>query len=197
MIRHGRGSRRGRCSPGDVPEAQAARFTGGNVVVYRVGVGAALTNAAAPVFLDEYGPDRRQGAVDRAAHGSRGGERRLTATGQSRSEGLIARSADGRFLAVTGYDAAVGATGAGGITLTGVRPDSVARVVGLVDANGTVDTTTVLDGRGAAKIIRSAATTTASSSGPRVATAASLTTTPRRGHLARSPPAPRRATSTR
>ena len=40
-------------------EANAARFTGGDVVVYRVGTGAsALSNAAAPVFLDEYGPDR-------------------------------------------------------------------------------------------------------------------------------------------
>ena len=38
-------------------DANAARFTGGNVVVYRVGDGgSALTNAAAPVFLDEYGP---------------------------------------------------------------------------------------------------------------------------------------------
>ena len=38
-------------------QANAARFTGGNVVVYRVGTGAAaISNAAAPVFLDEYGP---------------------------------------------------------------------------------------------------------------------------------------------
>ena len=35
-------------------DADAARFTIDNVVVYRVGSGAALSNAAAPVFLDEY-----------------------------------------------------------------------------------------------------------------------------------------------
>jgi len=35
--------------------AHAAGFTEGNVVVYRVGDGAAaLTNAATPAFLDEY-----------------------------------------------------------------------------------------------------------------------------------------------
>ena len=39
-------------------EAHAARFTGGDVVVYRVGDGRPQRspNAAAPVFLDEYGP---------------------------------------------------------------------------------------------------------------------------------------------
>ena len=35
-------------------DADAARFTIDNLVVYRVGPGAALSNAAAPVFLDEY-----------------------------------------------------------------------------------------------------------------------------------------------
>ncbi len=140
-------------------EANAARFTGGDVVVYRVGTGAsALSNAAAPVFLDEFGPTAgpaiRSVALPTAAAE---GNLPLTASGQSRSEGLIDRSADGRFLAVTGYDAAPGATGAGGLSLTTTDPASTPRVVGLVDANGTVDTTTKL--AGAPKIIRSATTT--------------------------------------
>lgn len=141
------------------PQAQAARFTGGNVVVYRVGSGAALTNAAAPVFLDEYGPTGAKLQSIALPTAAAEGNARLTATGRSRSEGLVARSADGRFLTVTGYDAAVGATGPGGVTLTASDPTSVGRVVGVVDTNGVADTTTVLKGAGVAKIIRSAATT--------------------------------------
>ena len=41
------------------------------------------------------------------------GNAALTASGLSRSEGLISRSADGKYLAITGYDAGVGATGPG------------------------------------------------------------------------------------
>ncbi len=94
-------------------EAHAARFTGGNVVIYRVGTGAsALSNAAAPVFLDEYGSTGPKVQSVALPTTSTEGNTRLTASGQSRSEGLIDRSSDGRFIAVTGYDAAVGATGA-------------------------------------------------------------------------------------
>src|SRR3954452_2423871 len=140
-------------------QAQAARFTGGDVVVYRVGTGAAaLTNAAAPVFLDEYGSTGTRGQSVALPTTTTEGNTRLTATGQSRSEGLIDRSADGRFIAVTGYDAAPGATGTGGLSLTTTDPTQTPRVLGLVDANGTVDTTTELAGAKTAKIIRSATT---------------------------------------
>jgi hypothetical protein len=141
-------------------EAHAARFTGGDVVVYRVGTGAsALSNAAAPVFLDEYGPTGTKVQSVAIPTATAEGNHRLTATGQSRSEGLIDRSADGRFIAVTGYDAAPGATGTGGLSLTTTDPTQTPRVLGLVDANGTVDTTTELAGAKTAKIIRSATTT--------------------------------------
>jgi len=140
-------------------EAHAARFTGGDLVVYRVGSGsAALTNAAAPVFLDEYsaaGAKLQSVALPTTASE---GNSPLTASGQSRSEGLIDRSADGRFIALTGYGATVGTTGGNGASLTTTAPGSVPRVVGLVDANGTVDTTTRLDGAGTPKIIRSGTT---------------------------------------
>ncbi len=147
-------------------EANAARFTGGNVVIYRVGAGAALSNAAAPVFLDEYSPTGTKIQSVALPTTSTEGNTRLTASGQSRSEGLIDRSSDGRFIAVTGYDAAVGATGApdanvpgGQLSLTTTSPTSVPRVLGLVDANGNVDTTTTLADATSAKIIRSATTT--------------------------------------
>jgi hypothetical protein len=139
-------------------DADAARFTIDNVVVYRVGSGAALSNAAAPVFLDEYdqaGTKVQSIALPTAASD---GNAALTAAGLSRSEGLISRSADGKYLAVTGYDAAVGATGPSGASLTASAPGSVARVVGIVDANGIADTSSALTSAGAPKIVRSALT---------------------------------------
>ncbi|MDX6371380.1 MAG: hypothetical protein QOD98_368 [Nocardioidaceae bacterium] len=139
--------------------ADAARFTIDNLVVYRVGSGATLTNAAAPVFLDEY--TQAGGAPVQTIAlptGPSDGNAALTASGLSRSEGLISRSADGKYLAITGYDAGVGATGPAGASLTASAPGTVARVVGLVDANGIVDTSTALTAAGAPKIIRSALT---------------------------------------
>jgi hypothetical protein len=139
-------------------DADAARFSIDNVVVYRVGSGAALSNAAAPVFLDEY--TQAGGLVQSIALPTApvDGNAALTASGLSRSEGLISRSADGKYLAVTGYDASVGSTGPSGASLTASAPSSVARVVGLLDANGIPDTSTALTSAAAPKIIRSAYT---------------------------------------
>ena len=138
--------------------AQAAKFTGGDLVVYRVGDGAAaLTNAAAPVFLDEFTPEGSSVSSLALPTAVAGANQPLTAAGQSRSEGLIANSGDGKLLTLTGYAAAPGATGPGGISLTGSDPASVSRVVGIVDSEGAYDTSTVL-GAGAPQIIRSAVT---------------------------------------
>ena len=143
--------------------AEAAPFTGGNLVVYRVGSGAPLTNAAAPVFLDEYTPSGTKTQSIALPTTAADGNHRLTAAGQSRSEGLISRSADGRYIALTGYDAAPGATGPTNpadstqtLSLTATLPTAVGRTVGLVDANGTVDTSTVLSSASDPKVIRSA-----------------------------------------
>lgn len=137
-------------------QAQAVKFTGGNLVVYRVGDGSgALTNAAAPVFLDEFTPDGDAVSSLALPTTADGANQPLTAVGQSRSEGLIANSADGKLVTLTGYAAAPGATGPGGISLTGSAPSSVARVVGIVDGDGAYDTSTVL-GSGAPAIVRSA-----------------------------------------
>ena len=146
--------------------AEAAPFTGGNVVVYRVGTGAALTNAAAPVFLDEYSPSGTQVQSIALPTSGADGNHALTASGQSRSEGLISRSADGRSIALTGYDAAPGTDGgpntatadpADRLSLTATSPTTVGRTVGLVDANGTVDTSTLLSTATDPQILRSAA----------------------------------------
>ncbi|MBZ5734398.1 hypothetical protein K8Z61_07800 [Nocardioides sp. TRM66260-LWL] len=149
------------------PGAQAAAFTGGNLVVYRVGDGSTpLTNAAAPVFLDEVsstGAKRQSLALPVTGTAGTDTPYALTATGQGRSEGLLARSGDGRFLAVTGYDAPVGTTGpaAGDATTTSLAntdPTTVGRTVAIVGGDGAIDTTTRVLGADAPKIVRSAVT---------------------------------------
>lgn len=142
------------------PAAHATGFTGGNLVVYRVGVsGGTLTNAAAPVFLDEYGPTGTALGSTAVPTVAADGNKPLTAAGQSRSEGLISRSADGHYVAFTGYAAAPGTSGDAGASLTATSPSMTARVVGLLDGHGGVDTSTVLSGSSAPSIIRSAITT--------------------------------------
>lgn len=140
-------------------DAQAVKFTGGDLVVYRVGAGsAALTNAAAPVFLDEFSATGTKVSSLALPTAAAGRNLPLTAVGQSRSEGLIATSADGKLLTLTGYEAVPGATGPGGISLTGSDPAAVRRVVGVVDGTGAFDTSTVLTGDDTPRIIRSAVT---------------------------------------
>ncbi|GAB4006993.1 hypothetical protein [Nocardioides ultimimeridianus] len=142
------------------PAAHATGFTGGNLVVYRVGApGGTLTNAAAPVFLDEYGPTGTALGSIAVPTVAADGNRPLTAAGQSRSEGLLSRSADGRYVAFTGYAAAPGTTGDAGASLTATSPATTPRVVGLLDGHGGVDTSTALSGSSAPSIVRSALTT--------------------------------------
>lgn len=137
--------------------ADAAAFTGGDLVVYRVGSGTgALSNAAAPVFLDEFAPGGSKLQSIALPTAPSGANKALTASGLSRSEGQIALSADGSVVTVTGYAAAPGTTGAAGTSLTATDPATVGRTVGVVDGDGVVDTRTSLTGAGTPKIIRSA-----------------------------------------
>jgi hypothetical protein len=118
----------------------AAPFTAGNLVVTRVGDGsAALGNTATAVFLDEYttsGALVQSVALPTAAAGA---NNILTASGSATSEMGLTLSQDGRFLALAGYNAALGTAG--------VATGSSARTVGIVSvATGTVDTSTQLTG---------------------------------------------------
>ncbi len=89
------------------PAAAPPALTPGNLVIYRVGTGAAaLSNAAQPVFLDEYTPAGtlvQSLALPTAVNGS---NRRLAASGTATSEGLLSRSADGQYLIVPGHRSA-------------------------------------------------------------------------------------------
>ena len=117
-----------------------AAFTPGNLVVYRQGDGAAaLGSAGTAIFLDEYttaGALVQSIAVPTTTVGA---QRRVVCSGSATSEGFLTRSVDGQYVVFTGYDAAL-ATAA----ITGSTSATVPRVIGRVDANGNLDTTTAL-----------------------------------------------------
>ena len=132
-------SRKGVPLPIDQP-APLAPLTSGNLVIYRVGTGAAALNAnATAVFLDEYSP---AGALVQSIPlptTDSGANQTLTASGSANSEGLLTRSTDGNYLVLAGYDAAVGTAS---ITTSG--SSSISRVIGRISATGAVDTTTAI-----------------------------------------------------
>ena len=118
----------------------AAGFAAGNLVVYRVGDGAAgLGSTATVVFLDEYTPSGTLVQSIQLPTAVNGLHRRLTASGTATSEGFLTRSADGNYVVLTGYDAALGTA-----SVAGTASATVNRVVGRVDSLGTVDTTTAI-----------------------------------------------------
>lgn len=121
----------------------AAPFTPGNVVVYRLGNGsAALTSAATPVFLDEYSVSGASATLVQSIAlptAVAAANRRVTASGTATSDGMLTRSADGRYLVATGYDAAPGTA-----SVATTSPGATARVVARVYADSSVDSTTAL-----------------------------------------------------
>ncbi|MCB2408983.1 T9SS type A sorting domain-containing protein [Hymenobacter lucidus] len=128
-------------------------FTPGNLALVRVGDGsAALTSAAAPVFIDEYTPSGtlvRSIALPTSAVGSNFA---LTANGSSSTNGTVTLSPNRQYISLAGFNAAPGTTSVA--TATGVE-----RVVGLVDFNGVVNTSTLINDGYLGGDIRSAVTT--------------------------------------
>lgn len=158
--------------------ASGADFTTGNLVVYRVGTGSgALASAATAVYLDEYttaGVLVQSLALPTAASGANFA---LTATGTATSEGLMTRSTNGQYLVLTGYNAAPGTT-----SVSTSVPTATARIVGRVDASGTIDTTTALSDltgnpRSVASVDGSELWVTSSSAGIRYALFGATTST--------------------
>src|SRR5205085_3540687 len=125
----------------DCPSA----FTQGNLVVLRVGDGtAALGTTATATFLDEYTPAGVLVQSIPLPTTASGANHALTEPGSTIGHGLMGNSADGRYLLVTGYDAATGTTG-----VTATDPAVNNRVVGRITSAGTgaggIDTTTALN----------------------------------------------------
>ena len=117
-----------------------APFTAGNLVVYRVGAGAALTSQATAAFLDEYntsGGFVQSIAVPTSASGS---QLALTNSGTFSSEGALSLSADGQYLVFAGYNAVPGVTSPNSTSTTGPTP--ILRVIGRAGIDGTLDTST-------------------------------------------------------
>jgi hypothetical protein len=129
-----------------LPAFAASGFTSGDVVVYRVGTGAAaLSSTSVAVTLDEYLPAvQNQSAPALSlpmpiATGTGTTPNPLSASGNATSEGGLTLSTDGSTLLVPGYDAAPGVTG---IASTTAANDP--REVAEVNNAGTIDTTTTL-----------------------------------------------------
>jgi predicted extracellular nuclease len=136
-------------------QALSAAFTPGNIVVYRVGDGsAALSSAATAVFLDEYTPSGTLVQSIAMPTAVSGGQRRLTGSGTSTSDGLISRSADGGCILVAGYDATLGTA-----AITGTTAAVANRIIGVVRPDGTADTSTVFAANYSTNNFRSAAST--------------------------------------
>lgn len=113
--------------------SNAAQFTPGNIVVYRVGDASALSSACAPVFLDEYttaGVLVQSIALPTIVSGL---NLRCVASGTATSEGFLSLSNDGRYIIFGGYDTTVG--GAFGVA-------TVKRVIGRIDLSGNMSTET-------------------------------------------------------
>lgn len=134
--------------------AFAGPFTPGNIVVLRVGTGeAALSSAGTPIFLDEYTTGGAFVQTVAAPTSQVGANRQIVASGSSTSSPILTLSPDGKFLTFTGYDTPVGTAG-----ITGTTSAAVNRVVALVSADGSLDTTTALNDAYSANNIRGAVT---------------------------------------
>ena len=122
------------------PAAPSAALTPGNLVIYRMGDGAAaLTANGTAVFLDEYttaGAFVQSIAVPTTTVGA---QRRLVCSGTATTEGFLTRSTDGQYVVFSGYDAALATA-----SITSSTSAAVPRVIGRLAGDGTLDTTTAL-----------------------------------------------------
>src|SRR5579862_2075535 len=121
---------------------RANSFTPGNLVIYRVGDGSAgLANTGNAIFLDEYNPTAQMvvNSIEMPTAPT-GNNQPLIASGTSVSEGLLTRSADGRYIVLTGYATTMSTSG----SLSSSPASMVPRGIGRVDSEGNVDTSTVL-----------------------------------------------------
>lgn len=118
--------------------AFAGALTPGDILLYQVGDGTSSStssSAAAAVFLDEYttsGVLVQQIAVPTSSIA--GGNQALTDSASAGSDGLLTLSPNGQYITFGGYDAAVGTSS--------VVNSGVNRSIGIVGANGVVNTST-------------------------------------------------------
>ncbi|RYY14161.1 MAG: T9SS type A sorting domain-containing protein [Cytophagaceae bacterium] len=132
--------------------AQTA-FTAGNYVVTRVGDGtAALSSAATAVYLLEYSPAGTLVQTVAIPTADASPNRGFTLTGNATTEGLLSRSADGRYLLMAGYNAVPGTA-----SVNTTAAATTNRVVARVASSGTLNTTTLITDAFDASAVRSVA----------------------------------------
>ena len=135
--------------------ATASDMTPGDLLIYRVGDGStSLSSAGDPVFLDEYTPSGTLVQSFAAPTAPSGANYALFASGKATSEGMLTLSSDGRYVTFTGYASLSGAGSLASSSATDIN-----RIVGLIDAHGSIDTTTALSDFSNANNPRSAVTT--------------------------------------
>lgn len=123
--------------------------------VVRLGDGSVpLTGAAAPVYLDRRLTDGSEVAAPIALPVIlQGNNNPFTISGSAVSEGNLALSADGKWVTLAGYAAPVAT-----LSVSTSQALTFPRLVARVDASGTADTSTRVDGAFNGSNVRSAAT---------------------------------------
>ncbi|MBL8748471.1 MAG: hypothetical protein JNK78_04875 [Planctomycetes bacterium] len=115
-------------------------MTFGNLVVVRVGDNtSANSNAATPVFLDEYTPAGTLVQSITLPTAASGANHAFSMSGTATSEGQVNVSTNGIYFTLAGYDAAPG-TAAIATSAVATNP----RVIARVDIFGNIDTSTAL-----------------------------------------------------
>lgn len=127
-------------------------FTPGNLIVYRVGDSSTnLVNTGNPVYLSEFTPTGTLVQNIRLTKIA-SGQNSIFANGTSTSEGMLNLSADGRNIVVPGYYS----NSTNSTVLSSSNAATINRVVGLVDRNINLDTTTRLSDWATSNTARSA-----------------------------------------
>jgi hypothetical protein len=117
-------------------------FAAGNLIALRLGDGTlALSNAAQPVFLDEYTPGGSLVQSVAMPMTNDGTNRRFCISGTSTSDGVMNLSPDGKFLTLSGYNA----TNIYQASIIGTSTPAVQRLVATVDFEGNINTSTRLN----------------------------------------------------
>src|SRR5437763_555568 len=133
-----------------VGQASGATFTAADLLVVRVGDGAAsLSTKAAPVSLLEFS---RTGTLVQTINLSSSGASALTMVGTTTTEGILTASNNGNYFLLAGYRKSSGGTSPSADAST-----TTSRVIGRATMSGTVDTTTALTDAYSAVSISSAA----------------------------------------
>lgn len=134
-----------------VPNCFSQAFIPGNIVVVRIGSGAAplTTGEAQPVFLDEYNScgDLVRSIPMPVSVSENDKRLTLPISTSDYTEGYISLSQDGSKLALAGYDADPGTA-----SVSSTPSSSVKRVVAIIDKDGHVNTTTALSAFNAAAV---------------------------------------------